>query len=105
MARVFAVMVQILLRIGVIAVQTWSEPRIYPRLQSKWRALAQSCPGGAERSRESRYKYKRSQESVTMQDLNCGQVRALPAVASAKAGVRVHVSAGFVLGTRVKQKP
>ena len=38
---VFAVMVQILLRAGAIGVQVWSEPRIYPRLQSWWRALAQ----------------------------------------------------------------
>ena len=44
MARVFAVMVQILLRAGAIAVQVWSEPRIYPRLQSWLRALAQ-CRG------------------------------------------------------------
>jgi hypothetical protein len=41
MACVFAVMVQILLRTGAIAVQFWSEPRIYPRLQIWWRALAQ----------------------------------------------------------------
>jgi len=44
MARVFAVMVQILLRAGAIAVQVWSEPRGYPRLQIWWRALAQ-CRG------------------------------------------------------------
>jgi len=44
MARVFAVMVQVLLRVGAIAVQVWSEPRIYPRLQIWWRALAQ-CRG------------------------------------------------------------
>ena len=31
MARVFAIMVQILLRAGVIAVQSLSEPRVYPR--------------------------------------------------------------------------
>jgi len=37
----FAVMVQILLRTGAIAVQAWSEQRIYPRLQSWLRALAQ----------------------------------------------------------------
>ena len=40
----FAVMVKILLHTGAIAVQTVSELRIYPRLQSFWRALAQ-CRG------------------------------------------------------------
>ena len=40
----FAVMVQILLSITRVAVQVWSEPRIYPRLQSWRRALAQ-CRG------------------------------------------------------------
>jgi len=41
---VFAVMVQILLGAGAIAVQVGSEPRIYPRLQIWLRALAQ-CRG------------------------------------------------------------
>ena len=40
----FAVMVQILLSAGAIAVQLVSEPRIYPPLQSWQRALAQ-CRG------------------------------------------------------------
>jgi len=40
----FAVMVQILLSITRVAVEVWSELRIYPRLQSWWRALAQ-CRG------------------------------------------------------------
>jgi hypothetical protein len=40
----FAVRVQILLSITRVAVQGWSEPRIYPRLQVWWRALAQ-CRG------------------------------------------------------------
>jgi len=40
----FAVMVQILMSITRVAVQVWSEPRIYPRLQSYLRALAQ-CRG------------------------------------------------------------
>ena len=44
MARVFAVMVQILLSAGAIALQIGSEPRTYPRLQSWLRALAQ-CRG------------------------------------------------------------
>ncbi len=44
MARVFAVMVQILLRSGAIAVQIRSEPQICPRLQIWWRTLAQ-CRG------------------------------------------------------------
>ena len=37
----------------------------------------------------SRYKLSWSQKLVKMQDFNCGQMRALTAVASAKAGVRV----------------
>jgi len=40
----FAVRVQILLSITRVAVQVWSEPRVYHRLQSWWRALAQ-CRG------------------------------------------------------------
>ena len=55
MARVFAVMVQILLSAGAIAVQVWSEPRIYFRLQIWLRALAQcrgtNCLGGSNLSR------------------------------------------------------
>jgi hypothetical protein len=38
----FAVMVQVLLRAGAIVVQVYSEPRIYPRLQILWWALARS---------------------------------------------------------------
>ena len=38
----FAVMVQIWLSAGAIAVQVWSEPHIYPRLQIWLRALARS---------------------------------------------------------------
>jgi len=44
LARVFAVMVPILLHTGAIAVQVLSEPRTYPRLQSWLGALAQ-CRG------------------------------------------------------------
>jgi hypothetical protein len=55
MARVFAVMVQILLRAGAIAVQGRSEPRIYHRLHSWLGALAQcrgtNCPEGRNLSR------------------------------------------------------
>ena len=40
----FAVRVQILLNITSVALQGWSEPRTYPRLQIWWRALAQ-CRG------------------------------------------------------------
>ena len=40
----FAVRIQILLSITCVAVQVWSEPRVYPRLQNWWRALAQ-CRG------------------------------------------------------------
>ena len=46
----------------------------------------------------SRYKFDRSQKTVKMQDLDCVQVRALTAVASAKADVRVQVLAGIVMG-------
>ena len=41
---VFAIQVQILLSITRVAVQGWSEPLIYPRLQNWLRALAQ-CRG------------------------------------------------------------
>ena len=44
LARVFAVMVQILLSSGAVAVQIGSEPRTYHRLQSCMGALAQ-CRG------------------------------------------------------------
>jgi hypothetical protein len=44
LARVFAVMVQILLHTGAFAVQIGSEQRIYPPLQIWLRALAQ-CRG------------------------------------------------------------
>jgi hypothetical protein len=44
LARVFAVMVQILLSAGAVAVQFVTEPRIYHRLQSWVRVLAQ-CRG------------------------------------------------------------
>jgi len=37
----FAVIIQILLSAGAIAVQVLSELRIYPRLQSWWRTMAQ----------------------------------------------------------------
>jgi len=39
MERVFAVQVEILLRAGAIQVQVWSEPRVYPQLQSWLLAL------------------------------------------------------------------
>ena len=44
LARVFAVMVQILLSSGAVAVQIGSEPRTYPRLLSWLGGLAQ-CRG------------------------------------------------------------
>jgi len=62
----FAVMIQILLSITRVAVQFWSELRIYPRLQSWWRALAPSTRG---------YKLSRSQKFVKVQELNCVQLR------------------------------
>jgi len=40
----FAVRVQILLNIKSVAIQVWSEPRIYPQLQSMGKALVQ-CRG------------------------------------------------------------
>jgi hypothetical protein len=71
----FAVRVQILMSITRVAVQGLSEPRTYHRLQNWLRALAQSCPGGAKRSRESRYNLSRSHKTVTVQELNCVQMR------------------------------
>ncbi len=41
MARVFAVQVQSCFNITRVAVQGWSEPRVYLLLQSFWRALEQ----------------------------------------------------------------
>jgi hypothetical protein len=52
----------------------------------------------------SRYKYYRSQEPVTVQDYNCGQMRALSAVASAEAGVRVQEPLQSCLECRSKSK-
>ena len=52
----------------------------------------------------SRYKLSRSQKSVTVQDFNCVQMRALTAVASAKAGVRVQRPLQICLGCRSKSK-
>ena len=46
----------------------------------------------------SRYKLSRSQKTVTVQFIYCRQMCALAAVASAKAGVRMQVLAGFVMG-------
>ena len=45
-----------------------------------------------------------SQKAAKVQDLNCGQMRALTAVASAKAGVRVPRAAGSVIIAGVKAK-
>jgi hypothetical protein len=39
-----------------------------------------------------------------MQNFNCGQMRALSAVASAKAGVRVQLPLQICLGSRSKSK-
>jgi hypothetical protein len=39
-----------------------------------------------------------------VQDFNCEQLRALTAVASAKAGVRVHIPLQSCLGSRSKSK-
>jgi len=81
----FAVMIQILLSITRVAVQFWSELRIYPRLQSWWRALAPSTRG---------YKLSRSHKTVTVQGLNCGQMRV--------SGCKNHYE--VVLGAGVKAK-
>ena len=50
----------------------------------------------------SRYNLSRSQKSVTVQDFNCEQVRALAAVALAKAGVRVQEPLQISLECRSK---
>ena len=52
----------------------------------------------------SRYKLSRSQKSVIVQDLNCLQMRALTAVATAKAGVRVQETLRICLECRSKSK-
>ena len=51
-----------------------------------------------------RYKLSRSQKFVKVQDLNCVQMSALTAVASAKAGVRVLRPLRICLGCRGKSK-
>ena len=48
----------------------------------------------------SRYKFNWSQKTVKVQDLYCGQVRTLTAVASAKADVRVQVLLRICLRSR-----
>jgi len=50
------------------------------------------------------YKLSRSQKFVTVQDLNCVQMRALAAIASAKAGVRVQRPLQICLEGRSKSK-
>jgi hypothetical protein len=52
----------------------------------------------------SRYNLSRSQKTVTMQDLSCGQMRALPNVAQRSwvSGCNGHYE--FVLGAEVKAK-
>jgi len=80
----FAVMAQILLSITSVAVQVRSEPRIYPRLQSLWRAQV----------KRSRYKLSRSQKFVKEQNFNCGQMR----------GSRCNGHYEFVLGAGAKAK-
>jgi hypothetical protein len=52
----------------------------------------------------SRYKFDRSQKIVKVQDFDCGQMRALTAVASAKAGVRVQRPLRISLRSRSKSK-
>ena len=52
----------------------------------------------------SRYKLSRSQKFVMVQEFNCVQMRALTAVASAKAGVRVQRLLRICLGCRSKSK-
>jgi hypothetical protein len=53
-------------------------------------------------SRESHYNLSRSQKSVKVQDLYCVQMRAMSAVASAKAGVGVHRPLRICLECRSK---
>jgi hypothetical protein len=52
----------------------------------------------------SRYNLSRSQKFVKVQDFNCGQMCALTAVASAKAGVRVQEPLQINLDCRSKSK-
>jgi hypothetical protein len=93
MARVFAVMVQILLSITRIAPRpavakrmSWGTSLIEAGKLSRYRIFI----GGT--GAVSRYNLSRSQKSVTMQDLNCGQMSV--------SGCNSHYK--FVLGARVK---
>jgi len=90
----FAVPVQNLLSITRVGVQVLSEPRTYHRLQNLLGALAQ-CRDTMlnETSKLSRYTKH-----------YCGQMRALTAVASAKAGVRVQQPLQSCLECRGKSK-
>ena len=84
MARVFAVRVQIILSITSVAVQVLSEPRIYPRLQSWRRALAQ-CRGTS---------YLGTRNLSKMQGFNCVQMSV--------SGCNNHYK--FVLGAGAEAK-
>ena len=96
--RTFCRPVQILLSITSFAVQGLSESRIYPRLQSWWSALAQSCPG--ERSESgvapcpAEAKAKAGVQAVSEPE-NC---QGAGFILLASAGVRVQVLVGFVMG-------
>ena len=60
------------------------------------RVLAQSCPGGAKRSRESRYKFDRSQKTVTVQDFCWGHWCSVAVQNVSEA--EISQGAGFLLG-------
>ena len=62
------------------------------------------CKEGMAHFLPSWYKLSRSQKLVKVQDFNCVQMRALPAVATAKAGVRVQHLLQNCLGCRSKSK-
>ena len=85
MARVFAVMVQILLSSGAVAVQIGLEPRTYHRVQTWLGALAQ-CRGT--KLIEAR-KLSRYTEFLLRAD----------------ASIRVQNLYKFILGAGAKQKP
>lgn len=72
-------------------------------INGHWRSVAPKALTEATGERQG-YKFDRSQKTIMVQDSNWEQMRALPAVASAKAGVRVHQPLQNCLGCRGKGK-
>jgi hypothetical protein len=85
MARVFAVMVQILLGDGAVAVQIYLRPLLSHGAEIWSKTVAQ----------RSRYKLSRRQKFITVQDFNCVQMRV--------SGCMIYNKSVKVAGA--KQKP